>query len=334
MTTPQPPAGDGQPCRCGAGPGSCPMQGHRRKAVDGPAQALHADVDEAARCLELFERAVSVTGTAAATIQQIGPYHRVSFTGEAFAVAEGATTLRLEREAVTSLVRVKPMPGSGARPHPPGLHLLDATGAVVHHCHPLTAFDQLLLDGLARSGTEDDCEGDGGHSIERAATPLTSRGDRAQATLPWDEGDQLAQIDAILHDGGVRRRQLFNELYPYPHAHADPTVLAAVLTHLADLGCPLTLGVFSDGAFQAAGGPIRTVREHHHRLHLAMPSASIELDLSHIRECFLVRSHGPLGPTWGIELYDGVGCVGLLTQVGIVEPVAHEQWERVVGSVL
>ncbi|MET9968670.1 hypothetical protein ABZZ80_22770 [Streptomyces sp. NPDC006356] len=282
--------------------------GRRKSGV----RLIDARMPELARCLTLFRYVQAVTGGPVARIEQAGSYAVPSVRGEAFAVRPGSIALRLDAAGIAAAVVARDeVTGSVA------LRLLDAAGRTVHQGRLLSEGDRLLV-GLARTVDA------GARTAGPAAVPEAAG---------WEYGDQLAQLDAVLADGGAARRGAFDR-YRGEHRAVEPGVVPAVLDHVCSLGLPIGVAVFVPGAMQACAGRVHvTDRTVGGRVFAAVAESSVEIDLAAVRACHLIRSTAPHGPTSAIELYDADGrCVALITQFGIVGSDVHTAWEHLAAS--
>ncbi|MEU3612872.1 hypothetical protein ABZ725_11255 [Streptomyces sp. NPDC006872] len=278
---------------------------------NGTARLIDARMPELARCLTLFQYVQAVTGGPVARIDQAGSYAVPSLRGDAFAVRPGSIALRMDADGVASAVVARDEEtGSVA------LHLLDADGRTVHQGRLLSAGDRLLT-GLV--GTID-----AGSPAARPTPPEVP---------PWQHGDQLAQLDAVLADGGAARRAAFEE-YGGEHRPIDVDVLPAVLDHVCSVGLPIGVAVFAPAAMQACNGRVHvTDRTVGGRVFAAIENSSVEIDLAGVGACHLVRSTAAHGPTSALELDDEDGrCVAVITQFGMVGEQVHEAWEQLTAS--
>ena len=265
---------------------------------------------ELARCLTLFRYVQAVTGGPVARIDQAGSYAVPSLRGEAFAVHPGSIALRLDADGVASAV-VERDEGTVA------LRLLDPDGRTVHRGRLLSEGDRLLtgLVGTLEAGA-------------RTAGPTRP------ADIPaWENGDQLAQFDAVLADGGIARRGAFDR-YGGEHRAIEADLVPAVLDHVCSVGLPIGVAVFAPAAMQACGGRVHvTDRTVGGRVFAAIAQSTVEIDLARVRACHLVRSTAAHGPTSALELDDEDGrCVAVVTQFGIVGRDVHAAWEHLAAS--
>ncbi|MEV6167995.1 hypothetical protein AB0L99_07175 [Streptomyces sp. NPDC051954] len=267
---------------------------------------------ELARCLTLFQYVQAVTGGPVARIDQAGSYAVPSLRGDAFAVHPGSIALRIDGDGVASAVVTRDE-GTGAV----ALHLFDADGRTVHQGRLLSEGDRLLV-GLART-------------VEAGASVA---GPSPAPEVPaWENGDQLAQLDAVLADGGAARRLAFDR-YLGEHRPIDVDVIASVLDHVCSVGLPVGVAVFAPSAMQACGGRVHvTDRTVGGRVFAAIAESSVEIDLAGVRACHLVRSTAVHGPTSALELDDEDGrCVAVITQFGMVGEDVHAAWEHLAAS--
>ncbi|MBT2415513.1 hypothetical protein J7I94_34120 [Streptomyces sp. ISL-12] len=273
---------------------------------------IDARMPELARCMTLFQYVQAVTGGPVARIEQAGSYAVPSRRGDAFAVRPGSIALRLDGDQVASAVLARDREGGTV-----ALRLSDAAGRTVHEGRLLSEGDRLLaqLAGPVEAGT-------------------TATGRSAPPEVPaWEDGDQLAQLDAILTDGGVARRAAFAR-YRGEHRAVDAGVVPAVLDHVCSVGLPVGVAVFGPSAMQACGGRVHvTDRTVGGRVFAAIEDSSVEIDLAGVAACRLVRSTAAHGPTSALELDDEDGrCVAVITQFGMVGEQVHTAWEHLAAS--
>lgn len=305
------PVRSGWGCGCGCGFDGCRGRGSGGRG--GSARLIDARMPELARCLTLLQYVQAVTGGPVARIDQAGGYAVPSLRGDAFAVVPGAITLRLDGDAVTSAVVARDDDtGSVA------VRLFDALGRTAHQGRLLSEGDRLLV-GLART-----------------VAPGAAHAGPVPVPVPvpaWEDGDQLAQLDAVLADGGAARRAAFGR-YRGEHRTIDVDVVSSVLDHVCSVGLPIGVAVFGPSAMQACGGRVHvTDRTVGGRVFAAVDDGSVEIDLAAVHACHLVRSTAAHGPTSALELDDAHGrCVAVITQFGLVEAEVHRAWEHLAAS--
>ncbi|MBZ3906698.1 hypothetical protein [Streptomyces griseiscabiei] len=293
----------------GCGFGTC--RGRR----PGTARLIDPRMPELARSLTLFRYVHAVTGGPVARLDQAGGYAPPTLRGEAFTVAPGPITLRLAADGVDTAVVARDTEDAVV------VRLLSPSGRTVHEGRLLSEGDRLLA-GLA--GTVEAGAGAGAPGArERPGVHVPS----------WENGDQLAQLDAILADGGAARRAALTRRGD-GHREVDPAVLPALLDHVCSAGLPIGVAVFAPSVMQACAGAVHvTDRTVGGRVYAAVANASLELDLPAVRSCHLVRSTATHGPTSALELDDEHGdCVALITQFGIVGEQVHGAWEHLAAS--
>jgi len=281
---------------------------------NGSVRLIDARMPELARCLTLFQYVQAVTGGPVARIDQAGSYAVPSLRGEAFAVRPGSIALRIDGAGIDAAVVARD-DGTGTV----ALRLLDAHGRTVHQGRLLSEGDRLLV-GLAPT-VHAGASGDGGQPSAPPEVPA------------WENGDQLAQLDAVLADGGAARRTAFHR-YRAEHRPIDIDVVPSVLDHVCSVGLPIGVAVFAPAAMQACAGRVHvTDRTVGGRVFAALAESSVEIDLAAVRACHLVRSTAAHGPTSALELDDGEGrCVAVITQFGMVGEDVHAAWEHLAAS--
>ncbi|MFE0673199.1 hypothetical protein [Streptomyces sp. NPDC058867] len=291
--------------------GGCPFEGccPRRSST---VRLIDARMPELTRSLSLFQYVQAVTGGPVAHLDQAGGYAPPSLRGEAFAVRPGAITLRLDPEGIASALVIR-----DGRTGSATLHLLDTEGRTAHQGRLLSDGDRLLADLI--------------RTVTPGSTPAAHRA--APDLPPWQDGDQLAQLDEILTDGGAARRARFAH-YGGDHRPVDPEAVPAVLEHACSVGLPLGVAVFAPSALQASAGHVHiTDRTTGGRVFAAIGDSTLELDLTRVAACHLVRSTATHGPTTSLELDDAQGhCAALLTQFGPVGEETHRAWESLTTS--
>lgn len=290
---------------------------------NGTARLIDARMPELARCLTLFQYVQAVTGGPVARIDQAGSYAVPSLRGEAFAVRPGSIALRIDAAGVdTAVVARDDDTGSVA------LRLLDTEGRTVHQGRLLSEGDRLLagLAGTVEAGSS----AAGPHVVPDRPYGVPDVPERVPA---WEDGDQLAQLDAVLADGGAARREVFHR-YRGEHRPIEVGVVPAVLDHVCSVGLPIGVAVFAPAAMQACGGRVHvTDRTVGGRVFAAVAESSVEIDLAGVRACHLVRSTAAHGPTSALELDDEDGrCVAVVTQFGMVGEDVHAAWEHLAAS--
>ncbi|WP_405568165.1 hypothetical protein OG418_24895 [Streptomyces phaeochromogenes] len=294
---------------------------------NGTARLIDARMPELARCLTLFQYVQAVTGGPVARIDQAGSYAVPSLRGEAFAVRPGSIALRIDAAGVdTAVVARDDDTGSVA------LRLLDTEGRTVHQGRLLSEGDRLLagLAGTVEAGSS----AAGTHMVPDGPLMVPGVPERVRERVPaWEDGDQLAQLDAVLADGGAARREVFHR-YRGEHRPIEVGVVPAVLDHVCSVGLPIGVAVFAPAAMQACGGRVHvTDRTVGGRVFAAVAESSVEIDLAGVRACHLVRSTAAHGPTSALELDDEDGrCVAVVTQFGMVGEDVHAAWEHLAAS--
>jgi len=297
---------------------------------NGTARLIDARMPELARCLTLFQYVQAVTGGPVARIDQAGSYAVPSLRGEAFAVRPGSIALRIDADGVDAAVVARDE-GTGSV----ALRLLDAEGRTVHQGRLLSEGDRLLV---ALAGTVDAGASGAGPPVVPDGPPMVPGLPSMVPAVPehvpaWEGGDQLAQLDAVLADGGASRREVFHR-YRGEHRPIEVDVVPAVLDHVCSVGLPIGVAVFAPAAMQACGGRVHvTDRTVGGRVFAAVADSSVEIDLAGVRACHLVRSTAVHGPTSALELDDEDGrCVAVITQFGMVGEDVHAAWEHLAES--
>ncbi|MFJ9631600.1 hypothetical protein ACIRU8_28215 [Streptomyces sp. NPDC101175] len=296
----------------GCGHESC--RGRRGGGGGGGARLIDARMPELARCLTLFQHVHAITGGPAARIDQAGPYAVPTLRGEAFAIHQGAITLRVDPAGIAAALIARDEDAVALR-------LLDRAGRTVHQGQLLSEGDRLLA-GLAPT-------------VEAGASREGWPPPPPEVPPAWQRGDQLAQLDALLtDDAGIARRTAFHEYRGGAYRPIEVEVVASVLDHVCSVGLPIGVAVFAPSTMQACAGKVHvTDRTAGGRVFAAVADSSLELDMTSVRACHLVRSTAPHGPTSALELDDENGrCVAVITQFGMVGEDVHAAWEHLAES--
>ncbi|WP_029150066.1 hypothetical protein [Microbacterium indicum] len=299
----------------------CDACGHGGCA--GDVRIVDLPARDVLRLLPMLDTALAVTGGPGAVVAQSGPYAEPSAQGTALAVDPYAVVLRVAPDRLSPYVFARP-DGECV------LQLRTRGGHVAHRVRGMSDADRLILAGLARTdGGDPVCMPDGAGDPFPDVPGLVD-----PAPAAWQEGDQLAQLDAILADGGVLR---WNQIADCPEVavrSADAGVLPALFEHLCATELPLGAAVFGEAAAQLASGRVHLVTSSGEgRLAVVLGQSTLDVDLHAVHECLLVRSHGPHGLTSALELYDPDGrAIVLLTQFGIVGEATHGAWEDLTAS--
>ncbi|QFQ98982.1 hypothetical protein F9278_25690 [Streptomyces phaeolivaceus] len=295
----------------GCGFEACCGRGRDGGRRNGTARLIDPRMPELARSLTLFRYVHAVTGGPVARLDQAGSYAVPTLRGEAFTVHPGSITLRLDADGVDTAVVARDTEDAVV------VRLLSPSGRTVHEGRLLSEGDRLLagLTGTVEAG-------------------VGAAGVRERPEAPsWENGDQLAQLDAILADGGAARRAALTR-HGAAHRAVDVAVLPSLLDHVCSVGLPIGVAVFAPSTMQACAGPVHvTDRTVGGRVYAAIANASLELDLPAVHSCHLTRSPAAHGPTSSLELDDENGdCVALITQFGIVGEQVHGAWEHLTAS--
>lgn len=286
-------------CRCACGA--------RPKGGSAP-RTVRAGTDQLLELLGQLHRSTLVTGNQAAALTHIGCYEQATTVGSALPVRAGSATLRIDPARVTGSV-ITAGPGTGGTM----LSLLGPGGRPVHQVRADQGDDRMLLDGL-------DLLDPG-----PAATvgPVGS----------WADGDQLAQLDALVAGLARPRRDSLATTAPFPVRAVPTEALPQMLDHLSSVALPITVGVFAPGVLQLVPGKLLSVQHQRGRVWAVLRSSVVDLDLRRVAEGLLVQVHGPHGPTSVLEIYDVHGRIAaVLTVVGLVGEQTHRAWELLAAA--
>ncbi|MGW0708232.1 hypothetical protein ACWD4G_20135 [Streptomyces sp. NPDC002643] len=302
----------------------CGRRGGGRRS----ARLIDARMPELARCLTLFQYVQAVTGGPVARIEQVGGYAVPTLRGEAFTVHPDSIALRLDPTGVTSAVLTRDEPTGAVT-----VRLLHADGRTAHRGRLLSEGDRVLAGLVAPVGAG--ALAGAGTALPYRATEVPAWEAPTSEEPAWENGDQLAHLDAILTEGRSPRRRNAFDGHRAGDRPIDIDALPTLLDHVRSAELPIGVAVFAPSAMQACTGRVHvTDRTVDGRVFAAIgQTASVEFDLTGIRSCHLVHSPAAHGPTAALELDDENGhCVAVITQLGIVGESAHEAWEDLMAS--
>lgn len=274
-----------------------------------------------------FGTATATTSNGACTIHQIGSYDLPTACGRALLAPSAWITLRVRPASLGVAVIAHEEGLQGALP---GLYVYSSGGRLVHRVLVHSAQDAGLLANLGRSRPPSEAQ------LRNLQLP-------GEVAADWRDGDQLAQLDAILDAGGSDRhaalvrgsaaRGVWGVGGVGNSRPVDSSLLPAVFEHLSSVGLPVCVGVASSAVLQLSAGPVHLVERVGALLVVSLGDGVIELDLSAVRSCLLVAACGPRGRTSTLELYDErARCVAVVTQLGLVSADVHRAWEHMLES--
>lgn len=274
-----------------------------------------------------FGTATATTRNDACTIHQIGSYDLPTACGQALLAPSAWITLRVRPASLGASVIAHEEGVPGALP---SLYVYSSDGHLVHRVLVHSVQDAGLLAGLGRSRPPSEAQ------LRNLQLPREVASD-------WRDGDQLAQLDAILDAGGADRHTALLRGSAAPSAWGvggvgssravDPSLLPAVFEHLSSVGLPVCVGVPSSAVLQLSAGLVHLVDRVGALLVVSLGDGVIELDLGAVRSCLLVSACGPRGRTSTLELYDErARCVAVVTQLGLVSADVHRAWEHMLES--
>lgn len=262
-----------------------------------PARRITAGARAVAAALPALGTVVSVTANDAALLSHTGEYQPPALPGEALRCDDQQIALRVHPGLVSDTVLT-----------PRALTLASPTGTHRAYLTPLS--DRLVVEALEAAPTAD---------------PEPAPG-LDWASVNWREADQITHLDDLTP---ARYRVL-----PFTGARrVDPRVFPHLLTHLADLSLPYTVGVPGGGCLQLHRGPAAMVEHASSHVSVMFGAARYALDPAYVAECWVTQAHGVTGPTSAVELYDHDNrCVTVLTQTGPICPHLSEAWEAIADS--
>lgn len=266
---------------------------------------------EALDVLPRLDLAMASTDVSAVRIDQAALYADVQETGTALRAPAGHISLRVDPYLLPG--------GSTMATRPDGQRaLLLGTGRDRPPRH------RVGIRADASAAILDDLPG---------ATAAV-RGVVGDPRIPWQEADQIAQLDTLVRGGSFERRRALGEVYPEQAASVDLRCLPEILLHLCGIGLPLSVAVVGEGIAHLTTGRIALVEERvPGQVETVLDNAMVGIGTDRLREMLLVVSHGPCGPTPSLELYDPRGEVVLvLTQIGAVGAARHSAWADMAHS--
>lgn len=288
-------------CHCRCACGDHPTGGQ-------PPRPVRAGTGQLLELLGQLHSSTLVTGNQAAALTHLGCYEQATTVGSALPVRAGSATLRLDPAQLTGSVLTEGAATGGTM-----LSLLGPEGRPVHQVRADRGGDRRLLDGL--------------DLLEPEPCPVID------GLGSWCDGDQLAQLDALVTGQARARRDKLAAVAPFPVRSIRIDVLPRVLEHLSSVVLPVTVGVFAPGVLQLVPGTLLSVQHQRGRVWAILRSSVVDLDLRRVAECLLVRVHAAHGPTSMLELYDVHGRIAaVLTLVGLVGDGTHRAWELLAAA--
>ncbi|MFP5023309.1 hypothetical protein [Pseudonocardia phyllosphaerae] len=267
---------------------------------------IDLDPESLARHLPLLDEVVACTANGSALISELAAYAEPSFAGEAFPVRNERINLRLNRNAVGSLVHTAP--DDEAR-EPAGLWMFDAGGAAVHRGHLVSEPAPMVVDmmGLApRLGGEGEPE----------PVAFGEPGDL----------DQVGLIDAVLTGDG----DLLDRMAPPVYAVSGFLPVVELLCMLCEHGVPVGMAVANRGCLQASVGWVDHV-ETGDVVGVVSGPTQFAFGPGDVDAVRVVRTHGVHGPMSTVLLTGDDGrCLALLGQLGLPPASAVTAWEAMV----
>ncbi len=302
-------------CTCGCGCGA-PDRTHRTTRTDSR---------EVLGALGMLTQAVAATGGWCAALTQLGRYGPGSTTHGALDVRSGRIDLRLDAASITAATI-----GEGSGEGDAVVHLIDAQQRSAHRLRVGPGEDRLVLEGLLRA------DGHGGAELPWSTGATTGAAGGPDAGAPdlrteagWHDGDHLAQLDALVTDGGLARRAELAASGAVRYRQLPPAMLPDFLEHVSLHALGVGVAALAPGAMQAVQGPVQTVHRQGSRLRAVVDRAILDLDCSRVGECLLTQSSGVHGTTSTVEVYADTGrCELAVTQLGLVPVADHAHWEH------
>lgn len=268
---------------------------------------------------------VAVTTNSCAVMTTIGDYAPPCFAGDGLCLAKGQTGLRIHSDSVAMALAID-RPGHGQLPW--SLQFFDGEGAAMHKCFLTSMADDASFANLTRGwvGTDPVAPGrisDGGTSW------LPAPGDASA----WCKRDGASQLDGVLHDSGLARRA---SLPSWGDDHAwrtDPDMLFDLMTLLAEIRMPLSIGVGNAGFVQLHQGAIDSTKRGGSTFRLTADKCSVSLDLNEIEEVWVTcfDAGGRIGHM--LEVYDWrYHCVAQFSEFSRDNAHLARYWEDTLRS--
>ncbi len=260
------------------------------------AAPLVAPVAAIAAQFPALSSVVAVTTNSCAVMTTIGDYAPPCFAGDGLYLARGQTGLRIDSGSVAMALAID-RPDHGQLPW--SLQFFDGCGTAMHKCFLTSMTNDACFADLTRGW------------IGPAAVPpariaaggvdwMPAQRDAAQ----WCKRDGASQLDGVLHDAGLARRATL-PCWGDDHAwRTDPNMLFDLMTLLAEIRMPLSIGVGNAGFVQLHQGAIDGTKRSGDAFRLTADKCAVSLDLSEIEEVWVTcfDAGGRIGHM--LEVYD------------------------------
>ncbi|MFE0749798.1 heme transporter [Gordonia sp. NPDC058843] len=282
-----------------------------RTAGFGDSSVNH-DVPAVAARLPGLSQVVGVTVAGPVIMNAVGVHDAPTSVGGPIRVDSQRISLRLNPSRLSSALLSDP-----AAHVPPTLRLFDHRGNTAHATYLTENSDRLAFEALTFDG---------------AAAVDHERPERTPAPRPVNpsaapDDDQVAQLDAILTDGGVARLATLPALACPRTVRVAPRAVIAALDHAARLGITVTFATAAPGCMQMRQDRLDGAREHRGQMVLASGTTRVMINFDLVGECWMTWPHGVRGRTGSLEIYNRLGeCALILTQTGALDPAIAQAW--------
>lgn len=281
--------------------------------------SVNHDVPAVAARLPGLAQVVGVTVAGPVIMNAVGVHDDPVSVGGPIRADSHRIALRLNPSRLSSTLLSDP-----AAHVPPTLRLFDHRGNTAHATYLTENSDRLAFEALALDGGGAGLDGSGSDSSAQ-----NSSGPQRVSTTASRRDDQVAQLDAILTDGGGAR------LASLPHLDCRRTVrletraAIAALEHAARLGLTVTFATAAPGCMQMRQDRLDGAREHRGQMVLAAGSTRVMVNFDLVGECWVTWPHGVWGRTGSLEIYNRRGeCALVVTQTGAQAPAVARAWEH------
>ncbi len=288
-----------------------------RTAGFGDSSVNH-DVPAVAARLPGLAQVVGVTVAGPVIMNAVGVHDDPVSVGGPIRVDPHRIALRLNPSRLSSTLLSDP-----AAHVPPTLRLFDHRGNTAHATYLTENSDRLAFEAMALAGGAPGLDGPLSDSpAPQRTTPTASTGD-----------DQLAQLDAILTDGGAARLRSLPRLDCPRTARVDNRAVIAALEHASRLGMTVTFATAAPGCMQMRQDRLDGAREHRGQMVLASGATRVMINFDLVGECWVTWPHGVSGRTGSLEIYTRRGeCALVVTQTGALAPALGQAWEHLTAD--
>ncbi|MYR06095.1 heme transporter [Gordonia sp. SID5947] len=290
---------------------------------------LGSDAAAVAAHLPSLGHVVGVTVAGPVLMNDVGTHEPPVTVGGPIRCRASRISLRLNPARLGAALVTDP-----AADVPPTLRLFDAAGNTAHATYLTESSERLAFESLSFDASRFAASTVSPRLIKGTSVDTTAHRDDVASWATSFSGDQIAQFDAVLEDGGTQRLRSLPRARAQGFARVESRRVIAAFEHAALLGMPMTIATTAPGCVQIHHDRLDGAREHRGTMVIASGSCRAMINFDLVSECWVTWSDGVWGRTGSIELYDRRGhCSLLVTQTGSVSAEVFVAWHQLVSDV-